>query len=151
MDAMSLSAEGCGEQRPGVIEAFALGPTTKIENCLASLVSPAHPTLLESLGDQRLAGGFHHPSTDGQSLGLHLGVAHALPALAEVGELGCDTRVAGMLLTKVCQRPNHRRDAVGFFQEDVPEFRKATPGFDRAGMVADERFSVNRLQLEQLP
>jgi hypothetical protein len=87
--------------------------------------------LFEPLGDQCLARGFGEAGADWQALGLHLGVPHAPPTLAEVSELGRDAFAARVLVAKIDQRSDHDRDAALLFQEHVAKLGETSPCLNR--------------------
>ena len=81
----SRSGFGIGSPFPKVFKAPAESNAAERHNGIGSPHAPMHPGPFESCSDGVLASGFHHAGGGAESLGLELGVAHAMSMLSEIG------------------------------------------------------------------
>src|SRR3990172_7043190 len=81
-------AKVSAQQFPGWLPAVALDQTAQGQDGLSARQGPGHTRLLQALSDQGFAGGFDHPTGNGQALAKIFGIAHAMSLVTEVGQLG---------------------------------------------------------------
>src|SRR3990172_12543345 len=76
------------QQFPGWFPAVTLDQTPQGQNRLSASLGPGHARLLQALSYQGFAGGFDHPTGNGQALAEIFGVTHAVSLVAKGGQLG---------------------------------------------------------------